>query len=237
MQGLTPRLAAVAAFVLPGAPMADIGTDHAYLPVALVATGTVPRAVATDLRPGPLSAARVTIDAAGLAARVETRLGSGLAALRGGDVATVVLAGMGGPLIADLLAAAPAAVLAGVRRLVLQPMAGEAALRRRLPELGWRIVDEDLVADGGRLYLVIVAAPAGPGAYTAPGDELDALLGPVLRRRRGKLFAAYARSLAARLARAARAAESARNEAGRARAGALRAAAERVRQAAEEAEG
>ncbi len=221
MEQLAPRLAAVAGFVLPGGPVADIGTDHAYLPVALLAAGVVPRAVATDLRPGPLAAARDTVAAARLTAGIDLRLGDGLAVLAPGEVATVVLAGMGGPLIADLLAAALPAVLAGVWRLVLQPMAGEDTLRRRLPAMGWRIADEALALEAGRIYPVIAADPAPAGVPVPELAPMDALLGPVLRRRGGKLFAAYGLGIAQRLARAAQAAQGARSAAGQERQAAL----------------
>lgn len=218
---LSPRLAAVARFVLPGAPVADVGTDHAYLPVHLVGTGRVPRAVASDRMPGPLEAARRTVAAAGLADRVELRLGDGLQVLQPGEVATVVLAGMGGSLMARILGARPA-VLASLRRLVLQPNTGEEGLRRWLAARGWRLADEGLVEDAGRIYVVMAAEPARPGEPAARPEaageavarpeagapaEADFLLGPHLRRRGGELFR---RHVAAELARARQALAGAR---------------------------
>ncbi len=180
---LPPRLAAVARHVPPGRPFADIGTDHAYLPVHLVQSGRVPRAVAGDVRPGPLQAARATVAAAGLTDRIDVRLGSGLTVLAPGEAACVAICGMGGPLIARILAEGP---LTGVERLVLQPMGGEAQLRRWLAESGWRLVAEEIVADGGRLYPVLVAEPGQMSL-----SRLEEEVGPLLLRQGGPLVVRY----------------------------------------------
>jgi tRNA (adenine22-N1)-methyltransferase len=184
---LSPRLAAAANYVCRGEPLADIGTDHAYLPAHLVQTGAVPRAIAADVLPGPLEAARTTVAEAGLAGRVELRLGNGLQVLTPGEVATATICGMGGPLIAEILAAGPTA---GLKRLVLQPMGGEEALRRWLAGHGWRIGDEVLVEDGGRIYVIIQAEP---GVMTLEND--DAFIGPHLRKKGGPLLIRYAEIL------------------------------------------
>lgn len=219
---LSPRLAGVAELVLPDAPMADIGTDHGYLPVFLVQSGRVPLAIASDRLPGPVAAARRTVSEYGAAGRVEVRLADGLAALQPGEVATVVLAGMGGPLMQEILSARPE-LLAGVRRLVLQPNTGEEGLRRWLVRQGWRLVAERLVADAGRLYVILAAEPGaggcepeGPGAGAAePGEpggwtEADWVVGPLLRREGGPLLAAYLRVERERTRRALAGAERAR---------------------------
>jgi tRNA (adenine22-N1)-methyltransferase len=181
---LSPRLAAAAEFVLRERPMADIGTDHAYLPAALVQSGAVPRAIAADVQPGPLEAARSTVVEAGLQGLVELRLGNGLQVLKPGEVATAAICGMGGPLIAEILAAGP---LEGLERLVLQPMGGEVALRRWLAAHGWQLTAERLVEDAGRIY-VIMAAAAGAMALS----EADELVGPFVRQEGGPLLARYA---------------------------------------------
>ncbi|HWI63012.1 MAG TPA: class I SAM-dependent methyltransferase, partial [Symbiobacteriaceae bacterium] len=181
---LSPRLAAAAAYVVGGQPLADIGTDHAYLPAHLVEAGAVPRAIAADVLPGPLEAARTTVLEAGLSDRIELRLGNGLRVLKPGEVATATICGMGGPLIAEILAAGP---LEGLRRLVLQPMGGEESLRRWLMENGWFLVDETLVEDAGRIYVVMAAEPGAMDLTWA-----DAFLGPYLLKKRGPLLARYA---------------------------------------------
>ncbi len=196
MLTLSPRLGAVAAHVPPGRPLADIGTDHAYLPAYLVQAGIIPRAIASDVLPGPLEAARATVREAGLADRIELRLGDGLRVLQPGEVPTVTICGMGGPLIAEILEGGP---LGGIERLVLQPMAGEERLRAWLAANGWRLVDEELVRDGGRLYVILVAEPGRMEL-----EEADALVGPLLRKKRGALWREYIAEMLQQAGRALR---------------------------------
>jgi tRNA (adenine22-N1)-methyltransferase len=170
---LSPRLATVAEWILSGEPMADIGTDHGYLPVNLIQTGWVPRAIAADVLPGPLEAARAAVNAAGLADRIELRLGSGLSVVNPGEVASVSVCGMGGGLIAAILAAGP---LTGIQRLILQPMGGEERLRQWCAASGYAPIAERLVADGDRIYLVMAVEPGG-----FEWTEADLLIGPLLR--------------------------------------------------------
>ncbi len=186
--------------------MADVGTDHAYLPVHLVHAGHVPRAVASDRMPGPLQAARRAVAAAGLADRIDLRQGDGLAVLKPGEVMSVVLAGMGGSLMCAILGAGPS-VLDRLHRLVLQPNAGEETVRRWLATRGWQLVDEALVADAGRVYVVMAAEPGPPGTPA----EADFVLGPHLRRRRGDLFGSYVRGELVRAQRALQGAQQARS--------------------------
>lgn len=186
---LSPRLAAVAGHVPVGMALADIGTDHGYLPAYLVAAGRVPRAVAADVQAGPLEVARQTVAGAGLSDRIDLRLGNGLRVLQPGEAACITICGMGGPLICEILAAGP---LEGVRRLVLQPMGGEEHVRAWLAGHGWRLTDEELVADGGRIYAVLVAEP---GAMTL--TETERLVGPFLLQAGGPLFTAHVSALLA----------------------------------------
>lgn len=180
---LMPRLAAVAEFVLPGLPMADIGTDHAYLPAHLVEAGKVPWAIAADVIRGPLEQARSTVEAAGVGDRVQLRMGNGLRVLEPGEVATATICGMGGLTINEILTAGP---LAGLRRLVLQPNLAEDEVRGWLAEHGWRLVDETLAAEGRHIYVVLVAEP---GAMQLSPEER--FISPLLRKRGGPLLARY----------------------------------------------
>jgi tRNA (adenine22-N1)-methyltransferase len=156
MPELDNRLAAIAAYIPPGALVADIGTDHALLPISLVKTGRASRAVATELNEKPFQTALKNVLEARVDGRVEVRKGDGLEALRPGEVEVVIIAGMGGNTMAGALSRSPL-VLAGVRRLVLQPMADPGDLRRWLAKNGWRLVDEDLVKDDGKFYVILVA--------------------------------------------------------------------------------
>ena len=102
---LSARLAAVAALVEPGSRVADVGTDHGYIPIYLVQTGIADRAIAMDVRSGPLERARAHVDRLppGCRERIETRLSDGLKALSPGEADTVVIAGMGGELMIRIL--------------------------------------------------------------------------------------------------------------------------------------
>lgn len=153
---LTPRLLTIFSNVLQEKPMADIGTDHAYLPVELVRGQVVPRAIASDINTGPLERAQAHIVRAGLSEKIETRLGSGLTVLSPGEVSTIVIAGMGGYLITELIEASLDTAHAA-DRLVLQPMNNAEVLRHFLEDNGFKIIKEDLAREDRRIYEIIVA--------------------------------------------------------------------------------
>ena len=188
---LDKRLQAVASFVPQGAAFADIGTDHAYLPVWLLEKGIIASAVAGDIAAGPCQAARTTVAMHGAAAAISVRQGSGLAVLKPGEVDCIAICGMGGSTISSILAADMPIALS-VRRLILQPMAGAAALRRWLVNKGWHIIHEELVEDEPHFYEIICAEPLGGAAGAASSySEAEYLLGPVLLRQGHPLLAKH----------------------------------------------
>jgi len=150
---LQPRLQALADWVRPGARLADIGTDHGYLPVWLRLHGVVEYAIASDLRPLPLEHARRSAAEFG-AEGIDFRLCDGLADLSPEETDTVVIAGMGGETITAILSAAPWA-LDGKHTLLLQPMSRAEHLRAWLPENGGKVLRERLVEDKGNLYPIL----------------------------------------------------------------------------------
>ena len=154
---LDKRLSAVAALVRQGSRLADIGTDHAYLPVHLVQAGVCPSAIASDIGAGPLDAARRTVTENGLTSEIALRLGNGLATVSAGEVEDVAIAGMGGETIVMILEAAPWVQDEGIR-LILQPMTRAEDLRRWLLSHGFTILEEHLIIDGRHLYPVMAAA-------------------------------------------------------------------------------
>ncbi len=180
---LTPRLMAIAEAVLPEKPMADIGTDHGYLPVELVRSGKIPNAIAADINAMPLEKAKGCIREAGVEDRIETRLGSGLSVLKPGEVSTIVMAGMGGYLIRDLLAAEKE-IAEKAECLILQPMNNGAILRHYLEEHGFKIIDERIAKEAPRVYEIIVAVK---GQMTIT-DPLDYEIGYQARMCRHPLF-------------------------------------------------
>ncbi len=177
---MTPRLEAVAELIPAGSRVADVGTDHGRLPLALRRGGRSPWCVATDRDAGALDRAH---RAAGSTDGLVLRLGDGLEPLRPEDRLDVIaVAGLGAAAIARILS--PEALdRLRVRRLVLQPQTEPGLLRRHLTDAGWAVVDERMIADRGRLYVVIAAErAAGPPPPPPPGltpeDVLEA--GPVI---------------------------------------------------------
>ena len=152
---LTPRLRLLADWVPPGARLADVGTDHGYLPVWLRLHGRAASAIACDLREGPLARARETGRTYG-AEGIEYRLGDGLAPVRPEEADTIVIAGMGGENIASILARAPWTA-DGRHTLLLQPQTRAEVLRAFLAGHGYVIRREALVEDRGILYPVMEA--------------------------------------------------------------------------------
>jgi tRNA (adenine22-N1)-methyltransferase len=144
----------VAELIPAGARLADVGTDHAYLPAALLQEGKIPSAVAADLRQGPLNRARQTAELYGLGGQIAFRLCDGLSGIRPDEVDAVSIAGMGGETIAAILAAAPWTRERGIT-LVLQPMSSMPDLRRWLQENGYQIVTERLAREGDALYTAL----------------------------------------------------------------------------------
>lgn len=165
---LSKRLQTVADAVTPGNRLADIGTDHAYVPIALVGAGTCPSAIASDVNKGPLERAAHHIEKAGLSDRIETRLGSGLDPVAPEEIDTAVFAGMGGDLMSKLLAAHPEFLQAGIE-LVLQPQSEWEKVRRLLHEQAYRIDREWFIKEDGKYYLVIRALP-GEEKFAADTD-------------------------------------------------------------------
>jgi tRNA (adenine22-N1)-methyltransferase len=179
---LSARLRAVADMVPTGVTLADIGTDHGLLLCHLVKTGRIPRGIGVELNSGPFRRAQTAVRECGLESRVEIRQGDGLAVLRPEEAAVVVVAGMGGVSIREILAAA--GWTRQLQSLILQPMTEVAEVRRWLTGHGWRIIDEDAVKEGRKYYQIIKAAPGS-------SDELspaEAHYGPVLIEKRHPLL-------------------------------------------------
>ncbi len=136
--------------------VADVGTDHAYIPVRLIKEARAKRVIATDMNEGPLSSARSNVDAEGVGDRVELRLGDGLSPLKECECDNIVIAGMGGELISTILKEGEA-VAKSAKLLFLQPMNSQELLREYLIENGFEIVDEDIEVEGFKVYNLIIA--------------------------------------------------------------------------------
>lgn len=151
------RLRTLAQMVDQGAHVADIGTDHAYLPIQLVKEGKVDYAIASDVAAGPLENAEKDIIAADLKNKIETRLGSGLETISAKDrIDTVVIAGMGGKLMTNILNEAWSRNF-HFATLILEPNVGEPGVREWLSAHKYQIINEKIIAEAGHIYELIKA--------------------------------------------------------------------------------
>ncbi|MDE7231483.1 MAG: class I SAM-dependent methyltransferase, partial [Lachnospiraceae bacterium] len=191
----------VAGMVTRGNVVCDVGCDHGFTAIYLVQQGISPRALAMDLREGPLSAAGEHIAACGLEERIETRLSDGLHKYKTGEADTLICAGMGGGLMMRILAREREKT-DSFRELVLQPQSELEQFRRFLRENGYRIQDEEILQEEGKFYQVIRAVTdrereSHPGSAEVSGRmdfelcKLEDRYGPVLLQKRTPVFLSF----------------------------------------------
>ncbi len=171
---LDARLATAFDFVRPGAVLADIGTDHAYLPAALILADRAVSAIAADLNPGPLVHAAETIARYGLGDRITLRETDGLHGLEDAGLTDILIFGMGGELIVRIIEEAPFTRTPGIR-LILQPMTKHAELRSWLAAQGFAICGERMAQAAGKIYQTICVEFTGQPYTLSP---LEAEFGP-----------------------------------------------------------
>lgn len=189
---ISDRLAAIGALVTQGNTVADIGCDHGYLPIYLVQGHRIPGAIAMDVRRGPLSRAKENIAAYGLSDRIETRLSDGLGALRENEAQTVVIAGMGGPLMEGILRRG-IGQLVFVQELILQPQSDIGHFRRSLQDLPFTITDEDMVKEDGKFYPMMRLTRQEPGKEQELWEEEGYRYGKYLLEGRHPVLGEYLR--------------------------------------------
>ena len=163
---LDTRLACAAKFVRQGARFADIGTDHAYLPIFLLKSGTVERAICADINEGPLNSARENARDAGVADRIDFVLTDGADDPKFNEATDIAICGMGGELIARIVSEAVVFKRENVQ-LILQPMSKFSHLRRELARGGYEIFAEEYAESQGKLYVTFSVF------YTAKVREID----------------------------------------------------------------
>jgi Predicted SAM-dependent methyltransferase len=166
--------------------LADIGSDHAYLPVQLVEQKVIDFAIAGEVAKGPMSRSKADIEKFGLQKKIDVRLGDGLAVINESDnIDTVVIAGMGGILIQDILTRATKEQLTHVKTLILQPNIGEPLVRKWLMDNNFEIIDEDILEEDHHDYEIIKARS------TSQKKSLNAaqlLMGPILMKKKSNSF-------------------------------------------------
>lgn len=182
---LSTRLLAVAEHVPLGARLADIGSDHAYLPAYLGINNRVSYAVAGEVVEGPYLNALHEIQKEGLAQKVAVRLADGLAAITQEDeIDTITICGMGGPLICHILNEGKDK-LARKPRLILQPNIGERQVREWLKEHSYQIITEEIIEEDKHIYEILVAEWQ---EKTTELTDDDYLFGPFLRKEKSPIF-------------------------------------------------
>jgi tRNA (adenine22-N1)-methyltransferase len=172
---LSPRLKKIVDLVPKNSIVADIGTDHGYVPKHLVDEGISKLVIATDISKGSLQKTIDYIREENLQEDIHTRLGDGLDPILPFEVDTVIIAGMGGILISEILASSMFKAKS-INTLILQPMVGSEELRRFLHASGFLILDEELVKEGDKYYEIIVAK-VGLQKFE---NEIDYEISPVL---------------------------------------------------------
>lgn len=181
---LSKRLKALANMVTDGNRLADIGTDHGYIPIYLCQTGKIPSALAMDIGKGPLQQAQTHIAEHGLSEQIKTRLSDGMAALQFGEADTILIAGMGGGLVMKILSEG-AEKLTGKEELILQPQSEIALVRGFLRVRNFQILNEDMILEDGKYYPMMKVSQQKAAEQTKilPQEVADAF-GPVLLQKR-----------------------------------------------------
>ena len=185
---LSDRLEKLMSLAGSGVCAADIGTDHGLVPTELVRRGAFLRAIASDVRKGPLAGARTHVREAGLAEKIAFRLGDGLKVLSPGEADVILISGMGGALMKRILAEGEAAAKAA-NRLVLSPQSEIPAFRAFLQENGFAIMQEAAVFENGKFYFLMTAQPG----QQMPWEGADRLYGRLLLEEGGETVRAYVR--------------------------------------------
>ena len=184
---LSQRLQAIADMVPPGACVADIGTDHGFLPCYLAQNGQAAKVIACDINAQPLALAQKNVTDYNVANIVSTRLGNGLSVIQPGEVDVVTIAGMGGALMLEILEAAPG-VVDKLQRIILQPNVGMEAVRIWAERNRWHIVQEELIRENDRFSVIIAMEP---GRSLKSMTPVELFLGPELLANQHPLLGLY----------------------------------------------
>ena len=175
------RMLAIANLVDNSKVLADVGCDHAYISINLLENGKAEKIIASDLREGPLNIAKDNIKLEGFEERIETRLCAGLCGYEAGEVDTILISGMGGMLVKEILSES----IDVVRRadtLILEPQSDLRVVRAYLKDIGFEIIDEDMLNEGGKYYQIMKAVKSKERMEVC--DDIGAMaeneFGPIL---------------------------------------------------------
>lgn len=173
--------------VTPGNRIADIGTDHGYLPIWLLQNGLVPYAIGMDIRKGPLEHADTNMRLAQVSDKMELRLSDGLDALEKEEADTIVISGMGGMMIRSILTNGYQKAIRA-KELVLSPQSDIPVLRHYLRNHGFQITDEAVLMEAGKYYTIIKVIPGSASVTEDPDLTFEDRYGPVLLKTRPDMF-------------------------------------------------
>lgn len=180
---LSPRLLTISSQVTKGSIVADIGTDHAYIPIYLVEKGICPKVIATEIREGPFKRAKAEVQKRGYTDKIQMRIGDGLKPLKVGEVDTVIIAGMGGLNIIEILSNSREKAIK-INKFILQPMVAQKELRKYLITHGYKIIDEESCLEDDKFYEIIIASQGHQDCW----DDIWYELGLRLFEKRHELF-------------------------------------------------
>ncbi|MFG6114307.1 tRNA (adenine(22)-N(1))-methyltransferase [Halobacillus sp. MO56] len=183
---LSRRLQVVASYLPRGANFADIGSDHAYLPCYVCLQDPTATAIAGELNEGPFQSARKEVESNDLSARIEVRKGDGLSVLSNDEVDQIVIAGMGGTLITNILEEGKEK-LGRTSRIIVQPNVDAKSLRKWFFNYNYKITAEEIIEEAGHIYEVIVAEKNDTGKKLHY-SEREILFGPYLMNEKSPVF-------------------------------------------------
>ena len=183
MLKISDRLATVAGLIPKGARLVDIGTDHGYVPIWLLQNGFISSAIAMDVNKGPLARAKENRDRYGFTDVMDLRLSNGFEKLKSGEGDSVLIAGMGGPLMIRIIEEGRENA-SSIQTWVLQPQSEIPSVRRYLHEHHFDIIDEIMLKDEGKYYMAMKAVPG----EAAPWTPIEYLFGKFLLDRKNPVL-------------------------------------------------
>ncbi|MBO1579158.1 MULTISPECIES: tRNA (adenine(22)-N(1))-methyltransferase [Bacillus] len=184
---LSKRLEEVVREIPVGSTVADIGSDHAYLPCYTIINNIATKAVAGEVVDGPFRSAQATVAESGLQEKVDVRKGNGLAVITPGEVDVITIAGMGGALIRDILENGKEK-LNGVTRLILQPNIAAHHIREWFVENGWELIHEKIIKEDGKIYEILVGEKGDPLTPYHENKQAELFIGPFLMKEKSNAF-------------------------------------------------
>ena len=184
---LDTRLFAAAELLGTGNTLADIGSDHAFLPIYMLKNQRIAHAIITDINDMPLKNSMDHVNQYRMQNYCEFRKGSGLEIIKDGDADLISICGMGGDLIAIIIKNG-IDTAKSAEKLVLQPMTNHALLRKNITEMGFRIIDEKMIRDRHLFYQIFSVQKGDEKQYK---NEIDFEFSPLLRYNKDETMREY----------------------------------------------